>query len=145
MIGTDGRKDSGYSGLLARHVTDDTNFIIIIIIFLGYISVECPDMALNYLIVSFMSWWVGEWEVTPLLSLFPGPLWPGEVVLVKFPSMDQIELFNLLILFKQMTNVQLKLFNWGQKKWALAFLKCCQPTFVFKSYIYIYIYIYIYV
>ena len=35
---------------------------------------------------------LGVWKI-PSLTLLPGPLWPGMIVAVKVPSMDQIELF----------------------------------------------------
>ena len=45
------------------------------------------------------------------MLLFPGPLWPGVIVVMRLPSMLQIELFNHLIarkpliLCKHMTNI----------------------------------------
>ena len=39
-------------------------------------------------------WWMCR---TLLLSLLPGPLWPGVVVLVRVPPKGQKELFNLLL------------------------------------------------
>ena len=34
------------------------------------------------------------WNI-PSLPLFPGPLWPGVVAPDRFPSMGQIELFDI--------------------------------------------------
>ena len=48
----------------------------------------------------------GMW-ITPSLALLPGPLWLRVVVPVRVPSMDQIELFNHLTVWKQMTDVKL--------------------------------------
>ena len=38
---------------------------------------------------------------------FPGPLWSGVVIPLRGPSMNQIELFNHLNVYKQMTDVKL--------------------------------------
>ena len=43
---------------------------------------------------------------TPSLPLFSGPLWPGVVALVCVLSMDQIELFNLLLYLKPFNCMQ---------------------------------------
>ena len=45
-------------------------------------------------------------EYSPLL-LLPGPLWPCVVVHLRVPSMSQIELFNNLIVSKQMADIEL--------------------------------------
>ena len=44
---------------------------------------------------------------TPTLPLFPGPLWPGVVAHGWVPSMGQIELFDYLTVYKQMTYINL--------------------------------------
>ena len=41
---------------------------------------------------------------TPSLPLFPDQLWPGVVVLVRVPSIGQIELFNHITVGKQITD-----------------------------------------
>ena len=51
----------------------------------------------------FQFWSFGECGVPPSFPLLPGLLWPGVVV----PSLGQIELFNHLIVYKQMTSVKL--------------------------------------
>ena len=45
--------------------------------------------------------------ITPYLSLLPGPLRPGMVLLVNVPSMDLIQLFNYLTPCRQMRDVKL--------------------------------------
>ena len=40
-------------------------------------------------------WSSEECGVTPSLPLFSGPLKPGEIVVVKVPSMIQIDLFEI--------------------------------------------------
>ena len=49
--------------------------------------------------VNYIWWWgsssgtLGECGVFPLMTLLSGPLWPGVVVPIKFPSVGQINLF----------------------------------------------------
>ena len=47
----------------------------------------------------------GMWS-TLLLPLLPGPLRPGVVLIVKVLSMDQIELFNHLLVLKPFNSMQ---------------------------------------
>ena len=49
----------------------------------------------------------GMWS-TPLMPLFPVPLWPRVVVPVRVLSMGQIELFNHLLYLKSFKCVQTK-------------------------------------
>ena len=44
-------------------------------------------------VVWFHFWSSEMWEVTPLLSLLPDPLWLVVVVLVRVSSMGQLDLF----------------------------------------------------
>ena len=48
----------------------------------------------------------GIWS-TPSLSLLPAPLWSGLVAPDKVLSMTQMEPFDVLIVWKQMTNTKL--------------------------------------
>ena len=58
------------------------------------------DMTLNNLIGRLQSW------STPSLPLLLGPLWSRVVAPDKVPSMGQIELFDHLTVYKQMTDVK---------------------------------------
>ena len=44
-------------------------------------------------------------QSTPLLSSLPGPLWPRVIAPDRILSMGQIELFDHLTVYKQMTDV----------------------------------------
>ena len=48
----------------------------------------------------------GMWS-TPSFLLLPGPLWARMVVPTRIPFMGQLELFNHLNVYKQMTDVEL--------------------------------------
>ena len=42
-------------------------------------------------------------QITPSMTSLPGPLWPGVVAPDRVLSMGQIELFDHLTVYKQMT------------------------------------------
>ena len=48
---------------------------------------------------------------TPSLPLLPDPFLAGVVVLIKVPTMGEIELFNHLTVSKQITDIKLLVFH----------------------------------
>ena len=51
------------------------------------------DVTLNCI----WGWGSGEYGVTPLLPLFPGPNWRGEVIPAQVPSIGQMDLFEIML------------------------------------------------
>ena len=58
----------------------------------SYPPYECPSLSVSNGVASLMELW--GMSSTPSLPFLQNSLWPGMVMPVRVPSMDQIELFN---------------------------------------------------